>query len=71
MPDCPQQDNGSDCGVFAITAAKMLTLGLNPIYSYSAQDMPIQRQRILAEMMNQGFVGDFLPEDPLAAKMAA
>ena len=46
----PQQTNGYDCGVFAITTAKQLMLG-RPAMSYSRADIPIQRKRIVAELI--------------------
>ncbi|KAL8732476.1 MAG: hypothetical protein Q9166_002689 [cf. Caloplaca sp. 2 TL-2023] len=56
----PIQRNASDCGVFAITTAKMIVLGVDPL-AFSAADMPTQRRRMLAELMNGGFDGDFAP----------
>ncbi|KAF3482185.1 uncharacterized protein GIQ15_04944 [Arthroderma uncinatum] len=58
--DSPQQDNGSDCGVFLLTTAKMAVLGL-PL-SYGARDIPTIRKRIVAEILNGGFEGDFDPK---------
>ncbi|PGG99428.1 hypothetical protein AJ80_09352 [Polytolypa hystricis UAMH7299] len=55
----PQQNNGSDCGVFLLTSAKFSTLGL-PL-SYGARDTPLIRKRIAAELLNGGFEGDFDP----------
>ena len=45
----PQQDNYSDCGVFTITTAKMLTLNINPLV-YGPADIPMQRKRIVMEL---------------------
>jgi len=59
----PKQTNTSDCGVFTITTAKMIMLGWDPYYAYGAAEIPVQRQRILAELMNGGFHGDFPPFD--------
>lgn len=56
----PVQRNGSDCGVFCTTTAKMIVLGVNPM-AFSADDIPLQRRRMLAELMNGGFTGDFIP----------
>ncbi|KAL8812806.1 MAG: hypothetical protein Q9223_007200 [Gallowayella weberi] len=56
----PQQRNASDCGVFATTTAKMIVLGVDPM-AFSAADMQTQRWRMLAELMNGGFDGDFAP----------
>lgn len=63
----PTQTNGSDCGVFVSTTAKMISLGVDPM-AYSAVDIPLQRRRIVAELMNRGFGGDLnvdvvFPED--------
>ncbi|KAI9821938.1 MAG: Smt3-specific protease [Pycnora praestabilis] len=54
----PQQENGVDCGVFAATTAKMVMLGFDPM-SYSQYDIPLQRRRMVAELLNGGFQGDF------------
>ena len=51
----PQQDNGSDCGVFAVTTAKMLVLGAD-VMGYGPADIRTQRKRIVAELIH----GDFL-----------
>ena len=56
----PVQDNANDCGVFAVTTAKMLVLGVDPM-AVSARDMPLQRRRLVAELLNGGFSGDFEP----------
>ncbi len=56
----PTQDNSSDCGVFTVTTAKMVALGVHPM-AVSAEDMPLQRRRIVAELMNGGFSGAFEP----------
>ncbi|KAL8935154.1 MAG: hypothetical protein Q9211_004851 [Gyalolechia sp. 1 TL-2023] len=56
----PVQRNGSDCGVFCTTTAKMIVLGVDPM-AFSATDIPTQRRRMLAELMNGGFEGDFVP----------
>ncbi|KAL8778913.1 MAG: hypothetical protein Q9213_007186 [Squamulea squamosa] len=56
----PRQRNASDCGVFATTTAKMIVLGVDPM-AFSAADMPTQRRRMLAELMNGGLHGDFAP----------
>jgi len=56
----PQQSNSSDCGVFAVTTAKMVLLGINP-EAYSSLDIPLQRKRMVAELMNGGFTADFAP----------
>ena len=56
----PSQSNGSDCGVFAVTTAKMVLLGINP-HAVSPRDMQLQRWRIVAEILNGGFSGEFEP----------
>ncbi|RDH25627.1 hypothetical protein M747DRAFT_365902 [Aspergillus niger ATCC 13496] len=56
----PQQDNGSDCGVFLLTTAKAVAIGLEPL-SYGAQDTPLLRRKIVAELMAGGLEGEFDP----------
>ena len=56
----PSQDNAKDCGVFAVTSAKMVALGVDPM-AVSAGDMPMQRRRMVAEVLNGGFSGAFEP----------
>ena len=56
----PTQNNVNDCGVFAVTTAKMLVLGVDPM-AVSAGDMPLQRRRLVAELLNGGFSGEFEP----------
>ena len=56
----PRQSNGSDCGVFTITTAKMVSLGVDPM-AITASDMPLQRKRVVVELVNGGFHGDFEP----------
>ena len=56
----PQQDNGSDCGVFLLSTAKAVAVGLEPL-SYGATDTPLLRRKIVAELMNGGFEGEFDP----------
>jgi hypothetical protein len=55
---CPSQKNGFDCGVFALTNAECLALGLSTD-CYEADDMAMQRKRIAAVILNQGFKGTF------------
>ncbi|KXJ86713.1 hypothetical protein Micbo1qcDRAFT_218895 [Microdochium bolleyi] len=54
----PQQTNSYDCGIFAITNGICLALGIDP-NCYDARDMPLQRKRIAAAIMNGGFKGEF------------
>ena len=56
----PRQNNANDCGVFTVTTAKMIVLGVDPM-AVSAGDMPLQRRRVVAELLNGGFSGDFEP----------
>ena len=49
--ESPQQANTSDCGVFTVTTAKQLMLGISPM-EYSATDIPTQRKRMVAELVN-------------------
>ncbi|KAJ6440838.1 ro-7-like protein [Purpureocillium lavendulum] len=55
----PRQTNGYDCGVFTITNAICLALGLSPVEAYSARDMTVQRKRIACILLNEGYHGDF------------
>ncbi|KAM0238396.1 hypothetical protein ACHAP5_008634 [Fusarium lateritium] len=59
LHEAPLQNNGHDCGVHTITNAMCVSLGLNPIDSYTAKDMPEQRIRIACVLLNGGFTGDF------------
>ncbi|KAL8867347.1 MAG: hypothetical protein Q9174_005723 [Haloplaca sp. 1 TL-2023] len=56
----PLQNNASDCGVFLSTTAKMIVLGVDPM-AFSAREMPLQRRRMVAELVNGGFEGEFAP----------
>jgi hypothetical protein len=57
--EAPRQTNGWDCGVHTITNAICISLGVNAIDAYSAEDMPLQRLRIASMLLNQGFSGAF------------
>ena len=48
--ESPLQANMDDCGVFTITSARQIMLGLTPM-SYGAETIPLQRQRIVAELV--------------------
>ncbi|KAI0137165.1 hypothetical protein BJ170DRAFT_46171 [Xylariales sp. AK1849] len=54
----PHQTNSWDCGMFVITNATYLALGLDPS-GYNQVDLPLQRRRIAASILNGGFTGDF------------
>ncbi|KAI9930291.1 hypothetical protein ASPWEDRAFT_170917 [Aspergillus wentii DTO 134E9] len=56
----PQQNNGSDCGVFLLSTAKAVAIGIEPL-SYGAKDIPLLRRKIVGEIMNGGLEGDFSP----------
>ena len=57
----PRQTNGSDCGVFTCTTARMVVLGVDPM-AYGGEDMKVQRERMVAELLNGGLTGDFEPK---------
>jgi hypothetical protein len=48
--ESPMQSNMDDCGVFAITSARQIMLGLTPM-SYGPEMIPLQRKRIVAELV--------------------
>ncbi|KAF3071153.1 Ubiquitin-like-specific protease 1A [Daldinia childiae] len=54
----PRQTNGYDCGMFVITNSIYLSLGIDPS-GYSESEMPLQRRRIAAMLLNGGFTGPF------------
>ena len=60
---CPRQRNGWDCGVFLITNATCVGLGLDPDTCYEAGQLTLQRRRIAAMLLNGGFKGDFSLDD--------
>ncbi|KAL2429016.1 hypothetical protein ABEF95_011541 [Exophiala dermatitidis] len=47
----PKQQNMDDCGVFTVTTARQIMLGLTPM-SYGPEVIQIQRKRIVAELVN-------------------
>lgn len=55
----PRQTNGWDCGVFAITNAMCLALGLNPKLAYTERELTQQRRVLAAVLLNEGFKGEF------------
>ncbi|KAJ5497137.1 Peptidase C48 SUMO/Sentrin/Ubl1 [Penicillium fimorum] len=57
-----QQDNGSDCGVFLLTNAKAITVGVEPT-SIGPRHITLLRRKIVAELMNGGLHGEFNPRD--------
>ncbi|KAK3371437.1 hypothetical protein B0T24DRAFT_531935 [Lasiosphaeria ovina] len=59
----PRQTNGWDCGVFTITNAICIAAGLDPRHAYTSRELPLQRRRLAAVLLNQGFHGDFSLDD--------
>jgi Ulp1 family protease len=57
-----QQDNGSDCGVFLLTNAKAIAIGVEPT-AFGPNDTQLLRRKIVAELMNGGLHNDFVPLD--------
>ncbi|KAK3343927.1 hypothetical protein B0T25DRAFT_572906 [Lasiosphaeria hispida] len=55
----PKQNNGWDCGVFTITNAMCLAIGIDPSAAYRSEQLTLQRRRLAAILLNGGFVGDF------------
>lgn len=53
--ESPQQTNSDDCGIFTITSARQIMLGYAPM-SYRASQIPDQRIRIVAELINRGLL---------------
>lgn len=56
------QNNGSDCGVFLLTNAKAIALGIEPT-AFGPRDTNLLRRKIVAELMNGGLHGEFAPID--------
>lgn len=55
-----QQNNGSDCGVFACLNGLALALGMqSPTEEFGPENMPDARRVMIAMLSNGGFVGDF------------
>ncbi|KAI9831719.1 MAG: Smt3-specific protease [Phylliscum demangeonii] len=59
--ESPQQTNAVDCGIFTMTTAKMIMLGIDPM-AYSQSDIPFQRRCLVAEILHGGFTGEFAPD---------
>ena len=57
----PKQENQSDCGVFAVTTARMILLGWEPKGAYRAGHIADQRKRMLAELMKGRLEDEFTP----------
>ncbi|KAK5942161.1 hypothetical protein PMZ80_006116 [Knufia obscura] len=52
----PQQRNSDDCGVFSITTARQIMLGRMEGTPYESEVIPVQRKRIVAELVNGGLL---------------
>ena len=48
----PQQTNADDCGVFSCTTARQVMLGQMEKAPYESSIMPVQRKRMVAELVN-------------------
>ena len=57
----PRQENTSDCGVFAVTTARMILFGWDPRRAYHAGHIPGQRRKMLAELMKGALEEEFEP----------
>ncbi|KAI1353209.1 hypothetical protein F5Y01DRAFT_312992 [Xylaria sp. FL0043] len=57
----PRQTNAWDCGMFVITNAMCLALGISPL-CYDERDLPMQRIRVASMLLNGGFKGEFTLE---------
>jgi hypothetical protein len=51
-----QQANSDDCGVFTITNARQLMLGADPKNTFNASKVRVQRERIVAEVLNGALI---------------
>ncbi|KAL2823307.1 hypothetical protein BDW59DRAFT_148955 [Aspergillus cavernicola] len=60
--DSPKQDNGTDCGVFLLSTAKAVAIGIEPL-CYGARDIRMLRRKIVAELMHGRLEGEFNPAD--------
>ncbi|CAG8135174.1 unnamed protein product [Penicillium olsonii] len=58
-----RQDNMSDCGVFLLINAKAIALGIEPT-AFGPSHTTLLRSKIVAEIMNGGLHGEFIPKDP-------
>lgn len=51
----PQQNNADDCGMHTITNGMCLGLGIDPMSAYNSSMIAMQRQRVAAVLLNEGF----------------
>lgn len=54
----PHQSNSDDCGVHTITNGMCIGLGVDPS-AYASVEIPLQRLRVAAVLLNEGFEGEF------------
>ena len=52
IADCPQQQNGADCGIFACKVADFISREV-PVNEFSQEDMPYYRKRMIWEIAKQ------------------
>jgi len=50
----PLQTNGWDCGLYTITNGLCMALSLDPEKAYTAGELPLQRRRLAAMLLNGG-----------------
>lgn len=55
----PQQNNTDDCGMHTITNGICIGLGIDPLSAYNSGMIALQRLRVAAVLLNEGFKGDF------------
>jgi len=51
---CPEQENGSDCGMFVCKVVENLSRNVEP--TFEQQDLPYFRQRMLWEICNNKLI---------------
>ena len=54
VADCPQQDNGSDCGVFVCKVAEFISRETS--LTFSQEDMAYYRKRMIWEIANNQLI---------------
>ena len=52
IADCPQQQNGADCGIFACKVADFISREV-PVNNFGQEDMPYFRKRMIWEIVKQ------------------
>ena len=56
----PLQTNGWNYSMFTITNAMYVALELNPKNVYTERQLTVQRRRVAAMLLNEGFKGEFI-----------